>query len=200
LTFIDQGNRNTGNNNNAGAGVFALLGLGVLVAMPLVPLFAVAPGLCILFGAYALLCLFLFFAAADADKNTGWIRFCLIVSVGAALTIPSLCFSAHTGFFTRIGAVVTGGYFLALALGLWKTFETAFKVFAALVGLVLLTVLVILPPPEAAGDWQHESAKWSVQITVLDGDNRPIAAALTQCTTVMVWETGAAFQVQAGGT
>ena len=186
----------TGGNNNNGAAGIVVIGAGVLAAVPIVTLFAVSAALSVLLGLYAILCLPLFFAAADARKNTGWIRFALIVSVGAALLIQPLCFATQSGWFTIMGAVVTGGYVLALALGLWQTFESGFKAFAALVAAVLLTVLVILPPPEAAGS-AKDSAKWSVQITVLDADNKPIAGALTQCTTVMVWEEGRRFKFKA---
>mgnify|MGYP000896391400 CR=1 FL=1 len=197
MVNIGTGHTPTGGNNQEGAGVVLMLGAAAFAAWPIVILFSISALLSVVFGAYAIFALVLMFRAEDAEwERRGWIRFLLVISALTMLLITPFCIVGKTGWYTIMGVIVTASYLGALSLGLWAALKGFLKALAGVMAATLALVLVILPPPEAAGS-EDEKAKWKVKLTAEDVDHQPIAGALTQCTTMMAWQNPRGFKIQA---
>ena len=197
MVNIGTGHTPTGGNNQEGAGVVLMLGAAAFAAWPIVILFSISALLSVVFGAYAIFALVLMFRAEDAEwERRGWIRFLLVISALTMLLITPFCIVGKTGWYTIMGVIVTASYLGALSLGLWAALKGFLKALAGVMAATLALVLVILPPPEAAGS-EDEKAKWKVKLTAEDVDHQPIAGALAQCTTMMAWQNPRGFKIQA---
>lgn len=197
MVNIGTGHTPTGGGNQEGAGVVLMLGAAAFAAWPIIVLFSISAMLSALFGAYVIFALVLMLRAEDADyERRGYIRFLLVISILTTLLITPFCIVGETGWYTIMGLIVTASYLGALALGLWRALKGLLKFLAGLTAVALTLMLVVLPPPEAAGN-QDEKAKWKVKLTAEDVDHQPIVGALAQCTTMMMWENPRRFKFQA---
>jgi hypothetical protein len=78
------------------------------------------------------------------------------------------------------GWLVTGLYYASLLLGVFRRLDVFQRLFAVLAAAALPTALLLLPGGGGQVR-QNEPGEWSVELTVLDTDGRPVRGAGAAC-------------------
>lgn len=105
-------------------------------------------------------------------------------------------FLAHWVPYAVVGWLTTGLYVSGF-LAMFAALSGLLRLLGLLMAAAMIAGMILLPAP-SEGATEDEENKWKVELTVVDADDNPIAGAITNCASVMVWAQQSAAILESG--